>query len=135
MWRRRILYLAGSWNVAGGISALADPARHFAQLYTGALSLSDPVQAFFFRATWINVIAWGVGYILAGRYPDARLPVLLAGAMGKLAYFGACLSIFLSGGGTPMLLAAGLLDVISAAFFMYVIWVRPAGAVRPAAFV
>ena len=60
-WRRRVLYVAGAWNVVGGASALADPARPFAQLYGAALSLADPLQAFFFRATWINVIAWGSG--------------------------------------------------------------------------
>ncbi|MEO5925734.1 MAG: hypothetical protein ABIR70_18090 [Bryobacteraceae bacterium] len=58
-WTRRILYFAGSWNVLGGLSALLDPSRHLAQMYTGALQFSDPLQAFFFRATWINVIAWG----------------------------------------------------------------------------
>ena len=73
-WRSRALYFAGAWNVIGGASALADPARHFAQMYSGALSLDDPLQAFFFRATWINVIAWGIGYILAGRHSAARGP-------------------------------------------------------------
>lgn len=47
-WRRRILYVAGAWNVVGGVSALADPARHFAQLYGAALTLDDPLQAFFY---------------------------------------------------------------------------------------
>jgi hypothetical protein len=78
-WRRRILYVAGGWNVLGGVSALADPARHFVQLYGAALSLDDPRQAFFFRTTWVNVIPWGLGYILAARRPAARGPVLLAG--------------------------------------------------------
>jgi hypothetical protein len=126
-WRRRVLYLAGAWNVLRGISALADPARHFDQLYNGALSLGDPLQAFFFRATWINVIAWGLGYILAGRYPAARGPVLLAGGAGKLAYFGACLALFSSGSGSTMLLVSGVLDVIFAGFFVYVVWSRQAG--------
>ncbi len=126
-WRRRALYLVGALNILGGASALADPARHFAQLYTAALSLDDPLQAFFFRATWINVIAWGVGYILAGRYPAARGPVLLAGAAGKLAYFGACLALYLTGTGNAMLLATGVLDVLFAGFFAYVLWLQRAG--------
>lgn len=121
-WRARALYLAGAWNILGGVSALADPGQHFAQLYKGALSLDDPIQAFFFRATWINVIAWGVGYILAGRHPAARGPVLIAGGAGKLAYFGACLALFLGGSGSNMLLATGMLDVIVAVFFAYVLW-------------
>ena len=100
-WTKRALYFAGAWNVIGS---------------AGALSLDDPLQAFFFRATWINVIAWGIGYILAGRHSAARGPVLIAGGAGKLAYFGACLALFLSGRGSTMLLAAGILDVIFAAF-------------------
>jgi ABC-type Mn2+/Zn2+ transport system permease subunit len=113
--------------VIGGASALADPTRHFAQLYNGALSLDDPLQAFFFRATWINVIAWGLGYILAGRHRAARGPVLIAGGAGKLAYFGACLALFLSGSGSAMLLAAGIVDVIFAGFFVYVLWLQRTG--------
>ena len=118
---RRVLYFAGAWNIIGGAGALADPARHFAQLYNGALSLDDPLQAFFFRATWINVIAWGIGYLLAGRYRTARGPVLVAGGAGKLAYFVACLALFVSGSGGAMLLTAGILDVFFAGFFVYIL--------------
>ena len=78
-WRRWGLYLAGVWNLVGGATALDDPARHFAQLYGTALSLADPLQAFFYRATWINVIAWGVGYILAARHRTGRPPGRPAG--------------------------------------------------------
>ena len=106
-WRRRGLYLAGAWNGVGGLSALADPARHFAQLYGTALSLGDPLQAVFFRATWINVIAWGLGYILAARHQRARAPLLHAGAAAKLAYVGACVGLFVSGTGNAALLASG----------------------------
>jgi hypothetical protein len=123
-WTRRALYFAGAWNIIGGAGALADPARHFAQMYHGALSLDDPLQAFFFRATWINVIAWGIGYLLAGRYSAARVPVLAAGGAGKLAYFGACLALFASGSSGTMLLVAGIFDVIFAGFFAYVLWKR-----------
>ena len=131
MWIRRILYLAGAWNVLGGVTALADPMRHFAQLYGTSLSLGDPLQAFFFRATWINVIAWGVGYSLAGHHSGARGPVLVAGGAGKLAYFVACIALFSSGNGSTMLLAAGIVDVIFAGFFGYVLWLRRTG--QPAA--
>ncbi len=129
-WRRRILYVAGAGNVVGGVSALADPARHFGQLYGAALSLDDPLQAFFFRATWINVIAWGLGYLLAARRPAAREPVLLAGGTGKLVYFGACLALVGSGRGGAMLLASGVLDVVFAACFFYILWRQRPG--RPA---
>jgi hypothetical protein len=121
-WRRRGLYLAGAWNIGGGIIALADPARHFAQLYGTALSLTDPLQAFFFRVTWINVIAWGVGYVLAGRHRGARAPVLIAGGAGKLVYFAACVSLVVTGIGGAALLAAGVLDMLFVAFFAAVLW-------------
>ena len=126
-WIRRVLYLVGAWNVLGGVSALADPTRHFGQLYATSLSLGDPLQAFFFRATWINVTAWGIGYILAGRHPGARGPVLIAGGAGKLVYFGACVMLFSSGAGSTMLLAAGVLDVLFAAFFAYAVHVSRTG--------
>ena len=131
-WIRRALYFAGAWNIIGGITALADPARHFAQMYAGALSLGDPIQAFFFRATWINVIAWGIGYILAGSRPSVGQGVLIAGGAGKLAYFGACLALYLSGRGSTTLLAAGVFDVVCAAFFAYVVLVRGRGKLAAA---
>lgn len=126
-WKSPILYILGAWNLVGGATALLDPSRHFAQLYTTTLNLADPLQAFFFRATWINVAAWGIGYILAGRYPGARVPVLAAGGAGKLAYFGACLALGLSGTGRAALVAFGALDVVIAAFFAYILWVEKAG--------
>ena len=127
-WRRRILYMAAAWNVLGGVSALVDPTRHFAQLYNAALSLGEPLQEFFFRATWINVIAWGIGYVLAGRSPAARLPILAAGGAGKVAYLGACLSLFVSGVGNAMLLSAGLIDLVFAACFASVLWSQRPGS-------
>jgi len=123
-WRRRLLYFAGAWNIVGAVGALVDPSGHFASMYTRALSLDDPLQGFFFRATWINVNAWGIGYLLAARLPAARVPILTAGAAGKLAYFGACVTLFRSGVGSPMLLAAGIFDVLFAGFFAYVVWSR-----------
>ena len=126
-WNRRVLYLAGAWNVFGGTGALLDPTKHFAQLYSASLALDDPLQAFFFRATWINVIAWGIGYILAALNPSARLPILCAGGAGKLAYFGACVALYFSGVGNAILLAAGVVDVLFAGFFAHVVWPRRTG--------
>jgi ABC-type Mn2+/Zn2+ transport system permease subunit len=123
-WQRRGLYFAGLWNILGGAGPLLDPSRHFAQFYTTALSLDDPLQMFFFRTTWINAMAWGVAYALAGRHLTARLPVLAAGCAGKLAYCGACIALFLSGVGNGWLLATGVADVLFAAFFAYVLMRR-----------
>ena len=127
---RWTLYFAGAWNLIGGAAALADPARHFSQMYSGALSLDDPLQAFFYRATWINVMGWGIGYVLAGRLSSAQVPILAAGAAGKLAYFVACAALFMSGKGSTLLFAAGVIDVIVAAFFAYTIWPRQFGKTR-----
>ena len=125
IWRKVVLYVAGAWNVIAGTSALLDPRRHFAQLYTASLTLDEPLESFFYRATWINVIAWGVGYVLAAHDVAQRRPVLLAGAAGKLAYFGAALALFRSGRGSTALLGFTALDVVFAALFLYIGLSRP----------
>jgi hypothetical protein len=130
-WRRWGLYLAGVWNLVGGVTALADPAHHFAQLYGTALSLADPLQAFFYRATWINVLAWGVGYLVAARHRTGRTPILLAGGIGKLAYAAACVGLVVNGIGGAALLASAALDVLFAAFFAAVLWAPRGGPSEP----
>jgi hypothetical protein len=114
-------YLSGAWNIIGGASALANPDAHFAQFYTTRLSLDDPLQAFFFRTTWINAIAWGVGYTMAGRFATARVPVLAAGGGGKVAYCAACVGLFATGVGNSWLLATGIADVLFAALFAVIL--------------
>jgi hypothetical protein len=116
-WQRRLLIVAAGWNVLGGTSALFDPARHFAQLFTTALAMEDPLQAFFFRCTWINVIAWGAAYLIAAFQPVTRSAVMIAGGAGKLAYAGACVALYSSGAGTTMLLVAAFVDVVFACLF------------------
>ncbi|MEP7301333.1 MAG: hypothetical protein ABI699_07370 [Caldimonas sp.] len=128
-WAKRLLLVAAAWNVLGGASALIDPAQHFAQLYTASLSLTDPLQLFFYRCTWINVVAWGVAYGLAAFLPASRQAVLAAGAAGKFVYFLACAALFASGTGTAVLLAAGVFDLLLAALFVLALATgRPAGA-------
>jgi len=116
-WQKRLLIVAAGWNVLGGTSALFDPARHFTQLYTTTLSMGDPLQEFFFRCTWINVIAWGAAYLLAAVMPGARSAVMLAGGAGKLAYSGACIALYSSGVGTAMLLVTAGVDLAFAGLF------------------
>lgn len=123
-WQQRALYMSGAWNIIGGASALANPDAHFAQFYTTALSLDDPLQAFFFRTTWINAIAWGMAYTMAGRFAFARLPVLAAGGSGKVAYCGACLGLVATGVGNSWLLATGIGDVLFAALFVVILTSR-----------
>lgn len=117
-WITRWLLLAALWNVLGGASALLDPAQHFAQLYTSTLALDDPMQLFFYRCTWINVIAWGLAYALAAVLAESRRAVLMAGAVGKSAYFAASVAVYLGGAGSKPLLAAGAVDLLLAAVFV-----------------
>ena len=117
-WTTRWLALAAAWNIIGGVAALWNPGQHFALLYVSTLSLADPLQLFFYRCTWINVIAWGLAYALAAGMSESRRALLLAGAIGKSAYCVACIALFLSGGGTRMLLAAGAVDLLLALLFI-----------------
>jgi len=121
-WKRYLLYFAGVWNIVGGAGALADPAGHLAQMYVGTVMLSDPVTMFFFRGVWINVIAWGIGYLIAARNFSGGLAVLAAGGLGKLAYCLACVAMWESGSGRPVLVVTGTMDAIFAGFFAYLLW-------------
>lgn len=121
-WVKWLLWLAAAWNLLGGASALVDPDQHFQQLYNAGLSLADPLQLFFYRCTWINVMAWGLAYALAARMVSTRSAVLIAGGCGKSAYFLACYSLYLSGIGKTALLAAGLVDVCFAVLFFVALW-------------
>ena len=132
-WKRAILYVAAGWNVLGGAASLLDPAAHFAQMYTGALDLGDPLQRFFFTSVWIAVMAWGAAYLAAAFAPAAaRRVVFAAGAAGKVAYFGACVALYLEGVAKPALLvAAGAGDLGIALLFVYALGARVAGTEVP----
>jgi hypothetical protein len=117
-WQRRTLLIAAAWNLVGGVTALIDPAKHFSQLFTTSLDLSDPVQLFFFRCVWINVIAWGLAYFLAAFWAPSRKAILAAGGLGKVAYAAACFALFAGGVGTNGLFAAGVVDSLLAIFFV-----------------
>ncbi len=116
-WMRWSLLGAAIWNIFGGVNALADPAMHFSQLYTGQLSLSDPLQLYFFRCVWINVIAWGLGYALAAFVRGPHTAILVAGGLGKLFYCAACFALFATGMGKGMLVFAGVVDLLLGGLF------------------
>ena len=86
-------------------------------MYAATLALDQPLQLFFYRCTWINVIAWGIGYVIAAFIPATRTAVLVAGGVGKLAYFVASVALFASGVGSGSVLTAGLVDVAFAVLF------------------
>jgi ABC-type Mn2+/Zn2+ transport system permease subunit len=118
-WTTRWLVFAAAWNILGGVSALWNPPAHFAQLYTTTLQLGDPLTLFFYRCTWINVIAWGIAYALAAAMTESRRAVLMAGAIGKTVYCAASVAVYLAGAGTAALLAAGAVDLLLALAFVF----------------
>jgi hypothetical protein len=119
-WQKWVLIIAGIWNLLGA-SALLDPAKHFQQLYTRSLSLDDPLQLFFYRCTWINVIAWGIGYLVAAFVPTSRKAILIAGGAGKFVYALACFSLFSTGIGKPFLVLTAIIDLMFASLFAFVV--------------
>jgi hypothetical protein len=96
VWQKRVLWIAAAWNVLGGVSALVDPAKHFEQLYTSSLNLSEPLELFFYRCVWINILGWGV----------------------------ACFALYSRGLGTGALVAAGVFDLLIAALFALALFPR-----------
>jgi hypothetical protein len=66
------------------------------------------------------VIAWGFAYLAAAFWREGRLPVLLAGGAGKLAYAGACAAAYEQGAATAALLAVGYADLVFAALFFMI---------------
>jgi hypothetical protein len=117
-WIKRLLLVSAAWNITGGVTSLASPAKHFAQMYTVAPAVAnDALLMYFFQCTWINVLAWGGAYVLAAFWPRSRPAVLAAGGAGKAVYFLAGAALVVSGVGRPLVLAFGLGDLLMAALF------------------
>ena len=116
-WTKRLLLLAAAWNVTGALTSLADPANHFARMYTLVPSADDALLLYFYRCTWINVLAWGLAYLLAAAWPSSRRAVLAAGAAGKALYFLACAALVAAGIGQPLVLVFGMSDLALALLF------------------
>lgn len=117
-WIKRLLLVSAAWNITGGMTSLADPANHFAQMYTATPAVAnDVLLMYFYQCTWINVLAWGAAYGLSAFWPQSRAAVLAAGGAGKAVYFLACAALVASGVGKPLVLAFGLGDLLMAALF------------------
>jgi hypothetical protein len=128
-WTRRLLLGAAAWNLTGGVTSLADPANHIAQMYTVALSADDALFAYFYQCTWINVLAWGLAYLFAAFWPQSRQAVLAAGGIGKAVYFVACAMLVATGVGKPLVLAFGVGDLVMAVLFAWA-WFSGRSGVR-----
>lgn len=120
-WTRRLLIVAAAWNLIGGATSLADPAGHFAAMYTVAAPAGDALLMFFYQCTWINVLAWGGAYLLAAFSPPSQRAVLIAGGLGKTAYFFSCAALVAAGIGKPLVLAFGLGDLAMAVLFAWAV--------------
>jgi hypothetical protein len=118
-WIKRLLLAAAAWNITGAISSLADPANHFKQMYTVAPAANDALLMYFYQCTWINVLAWGLAYLLAAFWRQSRGAVLAAGAAGKAVYFFACAALVASGAGRSLVLAFGLGDLLMVGLFVW----------------
>jgi hypothetical protein len=118
-WVKCLLLASAAWNITGGVTSLADPANHFKQMYTVAPAANDALLMYFYQCTWINVLAWGLAYLLAAFWPQSRKAVLTAGAAGKGVYFVACAALVASGAGRSLVLAFGLGDLLMAALFVW----------------
>jgi hypothetical protein len=116
-WIKRMLVASAAWNITGGATSLADPAHHFQQMYNLTPAVNDALLMYFYQCTWINVLAWGLAYLLAAFWPRSRQAVLVAGGAGKAVYFLACAALVASGAGKPLVLAFGLGDLLMAALF------------------
>jgi len=147
-WTKRLLLGSAVWNIGGALVSLADPAQHLAQMFSAPAPAGlDAVALFFYRCTWINVLAWGLAYGLAACWPHSRAAVLAAGGAGKALYCAASVGLVLSGVGRPLVLVFGLADLAMALLFFWALWALwaqeaplragaqtrpgPAGALRP----
>ncbi|MDM4765905.1 hypothetical protein [Pelomonas sp. SE-A7] len=116
-WIKRLLLVAAAWNITGGASSLLAPANHFEQMYSVAPAANDALLNYFYQCTWINVLAWGLAYLLAALWRPSRPAVLVAGGIGKAVYFLACVGLYLSGAGKPLVMVFGVGDLLMAALF------------------
>jgi hypothetical protein len=86
-WMRRVLILAGLYNVAWGFAAVFFPSFSFrlGGLLTPAYDGIDPAR---YLSLWqcIGMIVgvYGVGYLIAASDPVRHWPVVLVGFLGKL---------------------------------------------------
>lgn len=116
-WIKRLLLASAAWNITGGASSLLAPTNHFKQMYTASPATNDVLLMYFYQCTWINVLAWGLAYLLAAIWKESRPAVLAAGGVGKAIYFLACIGLVASGVGKPLTLVFGLGDLLMALLF------------------
>lgn len=86
-WMRRVLILAGLYNLAWGVAVVFFPAWSFrlGGLFTPAYESIDPVRYLhLWQCIGMIVGVYGVGYLIAAGDPVRHWPVVLVGFLGKL---------------------------------------------------
>lgn len=79
-WMRKILLLAGIYNIVWGCFAI------FAPLAIFRIVVADPLPAYpeLWQCIGMIVGVYGVGYAIAARHPFVHWPIVLVGLLGKI---------------------------------------------------
>lgn len=79
-WMRKVLLLAGAYNVVWGAIAIVAPMAIF------RIAGADPLPAYpeLWQCIGMIVGVYGVGYVIASRHPFIHWPIVLVGLMGKV---------------------------------------------------
>ena len=98
-----VFIIAGIYTAGGVLPGIIDPSQAFTNM-TGAVT-DDYYTLFWFRAGWLTVFAFGVGYFLVSRNPSRHPGIVIAGGLGKLFFAVHVLLNYGSGKFTVMTLA------------------------------
>mgnify|MGYP000152981772 CR=1 FL=1 len=113
----KIVFIVAAIYTGGGVlQGIINPGSAFT-LMTGATT-DDYYTLFFFRAGWLTVFAFGVGYFLVSRNPSRYPGVVVAGGLGKLFFAVHVFLNYASGKFTVMTLAAAVGDVVFVILFV-----------------
>lgn len=126
IWNQKTVFFffgaAALWNISAAIGALADPGFHAALFFTEAPVGSHPIETINTQAFWVTVFFFGVGYLMAGRNPQANRGVIWLGALGKTYVFFLWTWAFVQGHVTGFALTGAIGDLLFAGFFFHYLW-------------
>lgn len=114
-------------NFAVGVLAMAAPDIHVSLLFERSSPISGLMLRFHY-IIWAFVAAMGVGYWIAARAPENELGLILAGALGKLAFAGLSVEMFISGHAKPLIFNAVLFDGLFGTLLLWFAVTRLRGA-------
>ncbi|MFG0246636.1 MAG: SelL-related redox protein [Phycisphaerales bacterium JB052] len=79
IWLKRVLILAGLYNIVWGAWVILFPASLFA-----TMDLPSPTYPAIWQCVGMIVGVYGVGYLIAARDPITHWPIILVGLLGKI---------------------------------------------------